>query len=148
MQFCISLNNSIESTTFKMSNHSTENVPMCAATFEAVHSGTAIWIDVTGSFLRKPEATDCHGLLLQMAWNISYIRNTVLKDEVRKAFTRLKTGKALGIDGISPEIIKAIGEGCVNVMHTIYQEIWETGCWPCDWTTSLWVESLYWRNQN
>ena len=48
----------------------------------------------------------------------------------------MKTGKAMGLDGISAEALKAGGETVVECMKIIIDNILKTGDWPHDWTIS------------
>ena len=48
----------------------------------------------------------------------------------------MKTGKAMGLGGISAEVLKAGGETVVECMKIIIDNIWKTGDWPHDWTLS------------
>ena len=60
----------------------------------------------------------------------------VMPSEIRAAITKLKVGKAAGLDGTSGEMIKAGEETVVQAMKTIIDNIWRPGVWPSDWTQS------------
>ena len=55
---------------------------------------------------------------------------TVLKSEISTAIEKLKTGKAMGLDGIPVEAFKAGGITVVKSIKKIIEHIWTTGHWP------------------
>lgn len=63
----------------------------------------------------------------------------ILRSEVAAAIKRLKLGKSGGEDQITAEAIKGMGEDGTNVIHTICEEIWNTGKWPSDWCKSVFI---------
>ena len=60
----------------------------------------------------------------------------VLLDEIRKAIHKLKNDKAVGLDGIPAEALKAGGETVVSLLKSIIDHVWKTGEWPDEWTVS------------
>lgn len=53
------------------------------------------------------------------------------------AINKLREGKAVGLDRVSAEVIKALDERGVKFIHRLCQQIWRTGVWPEDWSTSV-----------
>uniref|UniRef100_A0A3B1JXQ2 ribonuclease H n=1 Tax=Astyanax mexicanus TaxID=7994 RepID=A0A3B1JXQ2_ASTMX len=64
-------------------------------------------------------------------------RLPVLKEEVRHAVKRLKTGKSPGPDNIPAELLKNGGEDTISILTSMCQKIWESKEWPEEWTKSL-----------
>lgn len=64
---------------------------------------------------------------------------TILKEEIRDAIKKLKPLKSPGADNITTEIIKAMGESGVHILHKICNGIWSTGQWPDDWVESVFI---------
>ena len=58
----------------------------------------------------------------------------VLKSEIRSAIKKMKCQKAVGLDDIPAEALKAGEETVVDVMKVINDRIWRTGDWPINWT--------------
>ncbi|KAK9871609.1 hypothetical protein WA026_012988 [Henosepilachna vigintioctopunctata] len=63
----------------------------------------------------------------------------ILRTEVQRAIIRLKNKKAPGVDGITAEVLKAMGETGVDLIHMICKQIWNTGKWPDEWCNSIFV---------
>ena len=54
-------------------------------------------------------------------------------EEVRECIRRLKNRKALGIFGITGEMLKAGGDVVVQWLHRIFCVVWGSGTVPADW---------------
>ena len=54
--------------------------------------------------------------------------------------------KDSGGDGIPGELFKILKDDAVNVLYSIYQQIWKTQQWPQDWKTSVFIPILKKRN--
>ena len=61
----------------------------------------------------------------------------ILVEEVEAAIDKLREGKAVGLDRISAEVLKALDERGIKFVHMLCQQIWKTGIWPEDWSTSV-----------
>ena len=61
----------------------------------------------------------------------------VPRKEAEEAVHKLKAGKSPGVDNISPELFKNLGEATTTVLTAIRQKIWETKEWPKEWTQWL-----------
>lgn len=64
---------------------------------------------------------------------------SVLREEVTAAVRKLKTNKSPGEDNIVSEMITALGDSGIDVLHRICQLVWNEGKWPEDWTKSIYV---------
>ena len=47
--------------------------------------------------------------------------------------------KASGGDGIPVELFQILKDDAVNMMHSIWQQIWKTQQWPQDWKRSVFI---------
>ena len=47
--------------------------------------------------------------------------------------------KASGGDGIPAELFQILKDYAIKVLHSIYQQIWETKQWPQDWKRSVFI---------
>ena len=56
----------------------------------------------------------------------------ILGCEVRRALGSITTNKASGGDGIPVELFQILKVDAVNVLHSIWQQIWKTQQWPQD----------------
>ena len=52
---------------------------------------------------------------------------TILKEEVRCAMASMKSGKAVGGDGIAIEVLQALGDFAIDQLTSLFQKIYETG---------------------
>ena len=55
------------------------------------------------------------------------------RDEIRKAITQMRSGKAAGPDDIPAEAIKADIETSVEMLYPLFEKIWEDEEVPADW---------------
>ena len=63
----------------------------------------------------------------------------IMKDEVREAMRKMKTGKATGPDGLSIELIEALEEFGIEKVTTLLNEIYDTGQIPVDMSRSIFI---------
>ena len=63
----------------------------------------------------------------------------ILECEVKWALGSITTSKANGGDGIPAELFQILKDDAVKVLHSIYQQIWETQQWPQDWKRSVFI---------
>ena len=61
----------------------------------------------------------------------------ISEDEVRRAVSRLKGGKAPGVCGIRPEVLKAGGEVTIQWLVSLFNMVWEKGVAPRDWRGAI-----------
>ena len=62
-----------------------------------------------------------------------------LKSEVEWAIKKLRDRKSPGCDNLPGELIKAGGEGCVDVYHVLCKNIWHRKQWPKDWKRGVFL---------
>ena len=62
------------------------------------------------------------------------------REEIRRAVGNMKNGKAAGIDSIAVEMLKADADTTTNVVHELFQKIWDQEEIPDDWSRSLIVK--------
>lgn len=60
------------------------------------------------------------------------VQEQITREEVSKAITRLRGGKAPGVDGISAEMLKYGGDAVVEWMLLICSLAWDQGVVPED----------------
>ena len=70
----------------------------------------------------------------------------VTREEVEKAMTKLKNGKAAGNDNIAAELLKNGGEAMVDWVTELAQEVWRTRKVPQEWKDATLV-SLFKKDQ-
>lgn len=61
-----------------------------------------------------------------------HVQEQITREEVSKAITRLRGGKAPGVDGISAEMLKYGGDAVVEWMLLISSLAWDQGVVPED----------------
>ena len=64
---------------------------------------------------------------------------SIMKDEVRQAIKSMKSNKAMGLDGISIEIIPSLDDLGVDVITKLINMIYDTGEIPEDLTKSIFI---------
>ena len=62
-----------------------------------------------------------------------------MRSEVEAAIKKLKDGKSPGCDNLPAELIKAGGDGSVDVYHALCTKIWRTKTWPKDWKRAVFL---------
>lgn len=55
-------------------------------------------------------------------------------EEVKAAIQKLQSGKAAGPDRIPNELLKRGGKELAKALSTLFQHVWQTQCWPEQWT--------------
>ena len=63
--------------------------------------------------------------------NIIHLEPDILKWEVKRASGSITMNKASGGDGIQDDAL--------NVLYSIFQQIWKTQQWPQDWKRSVFI---------
>ena len=63
---------------------------------------------------------------------ITDLEPDILEWEVKWALGSITTNKASGCDGIPVQIFQILKDDAVEVLHSIYQQIWKTEQWSQD----------------
>ena len=63
----------------------------------------------------------------------------VLECKLKGALGSSSKNKASGGDGIPVELFQILKDDAVEVLHSIYQQIWKTQQWPRDWKRSVFI---------
>ena len=73
---------------------------------------------------------------------VTHLEPDILECEVKWAFGSMSTNKASGGDGIPAELSQILKEDAVEVLHSIFQQIWKTHQWPQEWKRSIFIPIL------
>ena len=68
---------------------------------------------------------------------ITHLEADNLECEVKWALESITTNKASGGDGIPAELFQILKDDAVEVLHSIYQQIWKSQQQPQDWKRSV-----------
>jgi hypothetical protein len=63
-------------------------------------------------------------------------------EEVSAALRQLNTGKAPGSDGIVAELLQYGGDHVIRLLHSIFQDVWQTGRAPQSWKDAILLRYL------
>ena len=70
---------------------------------------------------------------------IMHLEPDILECEVKGALGSITTNKVSGGDRILVELLQILKDDAVNVLHSIYQQIWKTQQCPQDWERSVFI---------
>ena len=70
---------------------------------------------------------------------ITHLEPDILECVVKWALGSITTNKASGGDEIPVELFQTLKDEAVKVLHSIYQQIWNTQQWPEDWKRSVFI---------
>ena len=70
---------------------------------------------------------------------ITHLEPDILECELKWALGSITKNKASRGDGISAELFQILNDDAVKVLHSIYQQIWETQQWAQDWKRSFFI---------
>ena len=70
---------------------------------------------------------------------ITHLEPDILECEVKWALESISTNKASGCDGTPVELFQILKDDAVNLLHSIFQQIWKTWQWPQDWKRSVFI---------
>ena len=61
------------------------------------------------------------------------------KDEILGALGRLAVGRAGGLNGLLPDVLKCCGGPLLDYILTLFQTVWKERCVPAEWRDALLV---------
>ena len=61
------------------------------------------------------------------------------KDEILRALGRLAVGRAGGLNGLLPDVLKYCGGPLLDYILTLFQTVWKERCVPAEWRDALLV---------
>ena len=70
---------------------------------------------------------------------ITHLEPDILECEVKWALGSITMNNARGGDGIPVELFQILRDDAVEVLHSIYQQIWKTQQWSQDWKRSVFI---------
>ena len=94
------------------------------------------WQEYTGELYKK----DLHNPDNQDGV-ITDLQPDILECEVKWALGNITMNKASGHDIIPVELFQILKDDAVQVLHSIYQQIWKTQQWPQDWRKSVFTST-------
>ena len=71
---------------------------------------------------------------------ITHLEPDILKCEVKWALKGITTNKASGGDGIPVELFQNLKDDAVQVLHSVYQQIWKTQQRLQDWKRPVFIQ--------
>ena len=70
---------------------------------------------------------------------ITHLEPDILGCKVKWALGNIIMNKASADDVIPAEVFQILKDDAAKVLHSIYQQIWETQHWPQDWKKSVFI---------
>ena len=70
---------------------------------------------------------------------VTHLEPNILECEVKQALGGITMNKASGGDGIPAELFQILKDDAVEVLQSVYQQIWKTQQWPQDWKRSVFI---------
>ena len=70
---------------------------------------------------------------------VAHLEPDILECEVKWTLGSITTNKANGGDGILAEQFQILKDDVIKVLHSIYQQIWQTQQWPQCWKRSVFI---------
>ena len=70
---------------------------------------------------------------------VTHLEPDILECEIKWALGSITVNKASGSDEIPAELFQILKNDAVEVLHSIYQQIWKTQQWPQDWKRSIFI---------
>ena len=61
------------------------------------------------------------------------------RDEILRALGKLTLGRAGGMNGLLPDVLKCCGGPMLDYILTLFQTVWEERCVPLKWRDALLV---------
>ena len=69
-------------------------------------------------------------ILMTQITMMAHLEPDILECEVKWVFGSITTNKASRSDGIPAELFQILKDDAVKVLHSIWQQIWNTQQWP------------------
>ena len=69
----------------------------------------------------------------------THLEPDILECEVKWALRSITMNKASEGDAIPVELFQILKDDAVQVLHSIYQQIWKTQQWPQHWKSSVFI---------
>ena len=66
-----------------------------------------------------------------------FLNQEITADEVQKAVTNLKPGKACGLDNVLAEMLKAGGQEVIPFMTKLFNTSFNKGIYPSEWAKAI-----------
>ena len=66
----------------------------------------------------------------------------ILEYEINWVLGSFTMNKTSGGDGIPVKLFQILKDDAVEVLHSVYQQIWKTQQWPQDWKRSVFIPIL------
>ena len=70
---------------------------------------------------------------------ITHLEPDILECKVKRALGSITANKASGGGGIPVQIFQILKDDVVEVLHSIFQQIWKTKQWSQDWKRSVFI---------
>ena len=70
---------------------------------------------------------------------ITHLEPDILECEVKWALESITKNKASGGDAIPVELFQILKDDAMNVLYSVFQQIWKTHQWPQDWKRSVFI---------
>ena len=71
---------------------------------------------------------------------VTHLEPDILECEVKWALGSTIMNKASGDDGIPVKLFQIQKDDAVEVLHSIFQQLWKTQQWPQDWKRSVFIQ--------
>ena len=70
---------------------------------------------------------------------ITHLEPDILECKVKWTLGSIIMNKASGGGGIPVELFQILKDDAMKVLHSLFQQIWETEQWPQDWKRSVFI---------
>ena len=70
---------------------------------------------------------------------IAHLQPDILECEIKWALGNITMNKVSGGDGIPVELFQILKDDAVNILHSIFQQIWKTQQWPQDLKRTVFI---------
>ena len=70
---------------------------------------------------------------------ITHLEPDILECEVKWGLGSISVNKTSGGDGILVEVFQILKDDAVKVLHSIWQQIWQTQQWPQNWKWTVFI---------